>query len=215
MKIIIGYIITYFYLFSVIITTNFISKKHHLRKETSRKIIHIMVGLSWFILIFFFSTTIHLIIIPLTFTLINYISYKKDLIKVMEREDKASLGTIYFALSYTILALISYIKPEFIPYFGMGALTMTISDGFAPIFASIFKAKNILKTNKTYSGSIFVFISSIIIIALFSHYYKLSYSIIKYLVLGLSATILELIGKKGQDNITLPIGISLLSYLLK
>ncbi|MCM1053343.1 MAG: hypothetical protein NC483_05165 [Ruminococcus sp.] len=214
MKIIIGYLIIYFYLFSVIIITNCITNRFSLKEEYPRKIIHVMVGFSWFLLAYFFNTSINLVIIPLTFTIINYISYKKDLIKVMERKDKKSLGTVYFALSYTILALITYFKRDFLPFFGIGALTMTISDGLAPIIASKLPTRTILKTNKTYSGSLFIFLSSLIVVLLFSNYYKLTYSLLSYITLGFSAVLLELIGNKGLDNLTLPLGISLLSYFL-
>lgn len=78
MRTVIGYILTYTYISLVIIITELIKRKYSLKNEISRKIIHIMVGLSWFIMIYFFSFTYHLMIPPLTFIFINYISYKTN-----------------------------------------------------------------------------------------------------------------------------------------
>lgn len=215
MKLIINYLITYFYLFNIIILTSFIKKKYNINEELSRKFVHIMVGLSWFILIIFFNKTIHLVIVPLTFIIINFLSFKYNLINAMERNDKKSLGTIYFAISYTILSLITYLNQDFLFSYGIGALTLTLGDGLAPLIAKVFKSPNIFKTSKTYSGSLFIFISTIIIVGLFCYYFNIGYTIIDYLILGLSSVFLELIGNKGKDNLTLPLGLALLSYFLK
>lgn len=214
MKILGPYFFIYLYLFSVLGLVTWINKKYALKEEISRKIVHVMVGLSWFIIVYFFKTSIHGIIIPLSFVILNTIAYKYNFIKVMERKDKSSLGTIYFAISYTVLAFISYLKPEFLAFYGMGAITMTIGDGLAPIIASIWKTSNIFKTTKTYSGSIFIFISTILICLFFNNFYDLDYFLLNYLILGISASLLELFSKKGIDNLTLPIGLAILGFLL-
>ncbi len=213
MKIVLGYIFTYLYLILILIGTTILRTKFNYKEETTRKIIHIMVGFSWFIMVYFFNTSFHLIIPPLTFIFINYLSYKKDLIKSMERKENKSKGTIYYALSFTILALITYLKPDFLPYYGIGVLTMALGDGIAPFLTFNFKLE-IGNTKKTFTGTSGVFFLALGIAILFNSYYVLSYSVGNILTIALSACILELIGFHGLDNLTLPLGLSLIAYLL-
>ena len=118
-----GYIFTYLYIFLLIGLTSLIKNKG----ELSRKIIHIGVTFYYVIAYKYFGNTIHIIVPPITFIIINYISYKKTLFKSMEREK--SPGTIYYAISVFILALITYFKSEFYPYFGIGLFIMGLGDG--------------------------------------------------------------------------------------
>lgn len=214
MNILIGYILTYLYLILVLKTISFFKKKYTLKDETSRKLIHILVGLSWFIMVAFFKTTIHLIIPPLTFIIINYLSYKKGLISSMERRTNNSKGTIYFAISYTILALITYFKNDFLPFYGIGALTMTFGDGLAPFIGNKYPQTKIKDSSKTYAGSLIIMLTSLIIAFLFNSYYHLNYTIFSYLIITLVSPILEFIGLKGTDNLTLPLGLALISSIL-
>jgi len=214
MNILIGYLVTYLYLILVLLLSTILQKKLNLKEEVSRKIVHILVGLSWFIMIIFFETSWHLIIPPFTFIIINYLSYKKNLIPSMERKDKNSLGTIYFAISFTILSIITVVNNDFLPFYGIGALIMTFSDGLAPFIGRKFYKYTIGKTNKTYMGSIFILLSAIMVTILFAIYYNLDLNILKIIIIGFSASLLELIGFKGTDNLTLPIGISLISFIL-
>ena len=74
-----------------------------------------------------------------TFVIINYLSYKKDIIKVMERDVQDGLGTVYYALSLLILAVVSfgvYKQPSLglIPN-----LIMAYGDGLAAVFGKLIK----------------------------------------------------------------------------
>ncbi len=213
MKIVLGYILTYSYLILILLGTTILRKKFNYKEETTRKLIHILVGFSWFIMIYFFHTSIHLIIPPLTFIFINYLSYKKGLIKSMERAENKSKGTIYYALSFTILALITYLKPSFLPYYGIGVLTMALGDGIAPFMSFNFKLE-IGNTKKTFTGSTGIFAVALIISIIFNNYYALNYTVINYITLAFSACILEFIGFYGFDNLTLPLGLALIAYLI-
>ena len=213
MKIVLGYIFTYLYLILILTGTTILKTKFNYKEETTRKIIHIMVGFSWFIMVYFFNTSYHLIIPPLTFIFINYLSYKKDIIKSMERKENKSKGTIYYALSFTILALITYLKPDFLPYYGIGVLTMALGDGIAPFLSFNYKLE-IGHTKKTITGTLGVFILALIIASIFNNYFILNYNVINIFTIAISACILELIGFHGFDNLTLPLGLSLIAYLL-
>lgn len=79
-------------------------------KEASRKFIHILLSNWWLIAMAFFDHVIYAIIAPIVFVIINFLSYKGNLIKVMERdeEEKDGLGTVYFAFSLIPLVVLSY-----------------------------------------------------------------------------------------------------------
>ncbi len=213
MNILLGYILTYTYILLILLVTSLLHTKFHVKEEITRKLVHIFVGFSWFIMVYFFKTSIHLIIPPLTFIFINYFSYQKNLLKSMEKKEKNSLGTIYYALSFTILACLTYFYHSFLPFYGLGVLTMAIADGLAPFIGS----KSLIKigsTSKTYLGTIFIFLSTIIIAFSFNYAYSLGFTIPKYLIFGLSASILELIGSNGTDNLTLPLGLAMIASIL-
>lgn len=212
MKIFYGYLATYSYLITILIIFSILHQKKKIKDNTSRKLVHILVGFSWIIMIYFFKTSIHLVIPPLSFMFLNYYSYRKNLIKCMEKKNK-SKGAIYYALSFTILAFLTYLNPKFLTAYGIGVLTMTLGDGIAPFLGSKFPKNHIGATTKTYIGSFAIFLIAIILSLIFNNIYMLQFRLIDYIIIGLSASLLELIGDK-YDNLTLPIGLSLISYLL-
>ena len=121
----IGILVSYIFIFLMIIGGKLFEK---VGKEASRKFIHIMLGNWWLIAMYFFNNVWFAAFVPLTFVIINYISYKKDIIKVMEREEnkKDGLGTVYYACSLLILVIITF-----------GVLNKPIL-GLVPIFVMAF-----------------------------------------------------------------------------
>ena len=92
---------------------------------------------------------------------------------------------------------------------------MALGDGFAPLIGRKFNKLKIKNTNKTYAGSFTVMIFTVIIIIIFKSIYQLNLNFIEILLLGLISIPLELLNKKGSDNLTLPLGISLCCYILE
>ncbi len=211
MNILIGYILTYSYIFLILLVTNILLTKFNVSQEITRKLVHIFVGFSWFIMAKYFKTSIHLLIPPLTFIFINYISLKKNLIKPISKQD--NFGTVYYAISFTLLAFFSICNPKFLPYYGLGVITMCLADGLAPLISKSCVHK-IGKSYKTYGSQFVVLIITFLIAVFFNWHYNLEFNLISYLIISLSSSILEFIGTKGLDNITLPIGIALIASLL-
>ena len=75
-----GIIVSYLYIGLVIIGAKIFEKRG---KEASRKFIHIMLGNWWIIAMYFFTNIWFAIFVPATFVVINYLSYKKDIIKCL------------------------------------------------------------------------------------------------------------------------------------
>ena len=172
----------------------------------------------WFLAMYFFDNVIYASIVPLSFVVINYISYKKNLISVMERdeEDKDGLGTVYYALSLFVLSIFTFgiIKR---PEIGLcSILIMGYGDGLAAIIGRSIKSLpyKIGKTKKTIAGSCTMLFVSFIIAAIFLASVHANLWWLKAILLAISVTILEAVSIKGTDNITVPLLTSGLAFLL-
>lgn len=207
-----GYLLTYLYLLLILLIANVLSEKFKVSKFITRKIVHIGVSFCFFIMYYYFKFTIHMIIPPITFIILNYLSYKKNIFKGME--DEHSFGTIYYPISVFIMALLTYFNNNLVEAYAIGLFCMGLGDGLAPIIAHYFKSNKIIN-NKTIVGTTTVLIASILVVIFFNSFYNLDFNIFKIMIIGLSASLIELIGIKGLDNIYLPLGIFLIVWLLE
>ncbi|MCI6691378.1 MAG: SEC59/DGK1/VTE5 family protein [Clostridium sp.] len=214
---VVGIIVSILFIFGIIGISSLLNKLNILANEDSRKFIHVGVANWWIVAMIFFNNNIYASIVPALFVIINYISYKKQIFKAMERDgSKNDLGTVYFALSLMILALITFKNTEFSYIGALGILVMGYGDGFAAIIGVKYgKHKfKVLGNNKSLEGSLamflFSFVVSLVILYIFNPVNMLLYS----LILATVSTVLEAFSPYGLDNLTVPLGISLLYYLL-
>lgn len=189
-------------------------------KEASRKYIHIMLSNWWIIAMVFFDNMYIAALMPALFVVINYASYKMNIIKVMERdegeENKDSLGTVYYALTLLILALITF-GPLNNPLIGLcGVAVMGYGDGLAAVIGQSIKSKEyrIKGNKKTIAGSITMFCITLMIMAGFLKYSNASLIAIKSILVAVLVTFIEAVSIKGTDNLTVPLTTSLLAMLL-
>ena len=214
---IIGLIVSILYIALIIVSAKAFENAG---KEGSRKFIHIMLSNWWIIAIVFFDNPWCAALLPAAFVVINYLSYKKDIIDVMERdvddENKNSLGTVYYAISLLVLALITF-GPLNNPYIGLvGIIVMGYGDGFAAVVGKAVKSKEyrFLDNKKTVAGTFTMFMISLIIMLGFFYYYESGLWIIKGIGVALLATVAETVSLKGTDNLTIPLVTSLLAAIL-
>lgn len=168
----------------------------------------------------FFDNVIIAAVMPALFVVINYASYKMDIIKVMERdegeENKDSLGTVYYAITLFILALITF-GPINNPLIGLcGVAVMGYGDGLAAVIGQSIKSPEyrINGNKKTIAGSLAMFCVTLMILTGFLKYCNASYIAIKAILVSILITIVEAISIKGTDNLTVPLLTSLLAGLL-
>lgn len=206
MKNVIGIIASYVFIVIIIVMAKFFEKAG---KEASRKFIHIALSNWWLIAMFLFDNVIALSIVPLSFVVINYLSYKKDLISVMERneEEKDGLGTVYYAISLLVLSIftIGVINK---PAIGLcSCLIMGYGDGLAAIIGRKVKSLkyNIGNTTKSLAGSATMFVVSLLIISVFLGIIHTDMCLLKAILIAIVATITEAISVKGTDNLTVPL----------
>lgn len=204
---VVGYLVTYAYIFLLIFGLGPLIKKFF-NGNVSRKIIHICLFMVWFFIDYFFKNTIHQIIIPISFLIINALSYKFKLFKAIEKEEDNHLGTIYFAITVSIMLIISYFIPALYMYSGVGVICLTFGDGYASLIGGQFKSKKIYN-NKSILGFISCIIGTFIGLLMFKYISFNELDIVFIILLSFIVGIVELVDY-GLDNFT----VSLVPFIL-
>ena len=171
---------------------------------------HIATSLSWIICYFLVGANIHLLIINLLACLVLGVITFGNLMESVERDDTdKSYGLFYFGLSTSIVAgIVVLVNPEYYLLHGITWYCLAIGDGFAPIFAKIFKKKNSqVIPPKTIMGMLAVFIFSLISVVVFNYAFHLNYDWAFMISVACLATLLELFGKQGLDNFYVEFGV--------
>ncbi len=213
MQNVLGIVVSYVFIAIIIVSAKFFVKDN---SEASRKYIHILLCNWWFIAMYFFDHPIWASFVPLTFIIINYLSYKKNLINVMEREKQDGLGTVYYAISLFLLVIYSFgiIKN---PAIGMiGILVMGYGDGLAAVIGQTVPSKKykVGDSQKSIAGSLTMFVISFIIISIFLVSSSVEAWQIKAILLSAMITVIEAVSIKGTDNLVVPLLTSLLLTFL-
>ena len=215
MKILLGYILTFGWVFAVLGVAQAVKTLLHTGDEASRKVVHIGVSLAWIPMYFCFGRSFHLLIPPLVFVVLNYISCKKNIFSMMERSDaeKQSYGTVYYAVSMSVMAGLSLLDGRFLLPYGTGLFCMAFGDGLAPCFGSLKSGnRRLFGSRRTLYGSISVLIVSFAVVALMRVFFSLPLGWGEMAAVAVCAAVMELVGVKGLDNFTLPLGVCLLTW---
>lgn len=179
-----------------------------LNDEGARKFIHIGVA-HWYLLTWWLVDNVYLALIaPVSFIFLNYASYRFDLIKAMERDEKSTndLGTVYYAISLSLITYLSYtFSMQNVAAFSL--LVMGWGDGLSAIIGQRY-GRIELYNDKTLAGFLTMFG---VALGLGFIFLDLGFLII---VLAFFAAFLELVSPRGFDNLTLPIGLYLLLWVI-
>ncbi len=214
-----GVLISFVFVFLIIGTAEFLRGKFHLGVEFTRKFIHIGVG-HWVLLaVILINSREWALIPPAAFVLINFLSSRKNLFQAMEGAAAKGLGTVYYSLSLLILVFFFW-GEEGTPFLLAGIMVMAWGDGLAAIAGKRWGQKRIpgLSQVKTWVGSAVMLLSSMLVILLIlNHFFSLNmlHLVGISFIIGLAATVLEVIFRSGWDNIAVPLGTAwLLSWLV-
>lgn len=211
MKNLIGIVVISVYIALVLIASKFLEKKG---EEASRKFVHIMLSNIWFLYLIFIDSLAWAWILPALFVIINSLSYKFKIFKSIEREENDGFGTVYYAISILLISIFTYKSGN--PLIGLpGILVMGYGDGFAAIIGKKVKSKQykIGKSAKSVAGSITMLVVSLVICMIIFGILNIDYFWIKAIGVAVFATVLEAVSVKGLDNITVPIVVTILTYL--
>lgn len=214
---------SFIYIGVVISLATLISKKNG-SSEVSRKLVHILVG-NWVFFTPFFTEFWAVIFVPFVFIIINSLSIQYNLISAIERNDD-SLGTVYYAISLLILSGAGFLLEwSILPFIGI--LTMAYGDGFAAVVGKKWGKRYPFKfaPKKTLEGSLtvaffafLVTLGSILVFQRVGEFQNISLLMAGFISLltAVFSSFIELTGKKGCDNLILPIGSGLFAtFLLK
>ncbi len=198
---ILGLLAVYLYVTLLLLLTEKILPKNEL---LNRKILHLGVGNILFILPLFETRWAMAGLAAAPFIVITFLISPYSPFKTVSKTSSKGhrLGLVYYAISWTILALLFFENPVII---AVGIAAMSYGDGFASLVGVKYGKKryNIFGDDKSLEGSfsMFVFTSITIMVAL-AYYSKFgTMDIIIIPITALIATVVEGTAPKGLDNI--------------
>lgn len=179
-------------------------------KEWSRKVVHIGAGQVILIAYVLGVPTSWGIVAAAIASVITLLSHWVPIFPSISGVGRQSWGTFFYAVSIgTLMALFWDRLPELAV---LGILVMAWGDGLAALVGIHWGRHPLLRTGKSWEGTLTMFSVSTLVAALsLTPVAALDLLWIAPL-LGLGATLLELIAWRGIDNLTVPIGSALLGY---
>lgn len=183
--------------------------------ELTRKIVHIGSGnvilIAWWLDI----SRIVIVAAAAIASIIALVSYFIPILPSINSVGRKSLGTLFYALSIGILA--AWFWQDQPQYTAIGILVMAWGDGMAAIIGQRFgkHTYQIFDITKSWEGSLTMAIaSSIVTSVILGTVEGINWQIgVISLIIALVATSLEAFSKLGIDNLTVPLGSALFSFL--
>ena len=234
--------ITFFYVILTIFIPLILYKREKISKFTARKAIHMFAGLAILSSPFYFwpfwST-----IVAGTLTVFVYLSSKeskvkqlKDLYDAISEEQEEGLkraflqGPFFYCVSITLLVFIFAIFAPDQFYFPIaGVLIMIVADTLASVigkrWGKISLSLSWTNSKRTLEGSLTFFVTAFLVcflsfflfgtlIPTFQEPLPFTTILIYSLITSAIATIIELISPSTYDDLTVPIGSTIIIYLL-
>ena len=157
-------------------------KKNLLSPQIFRVIIHFLVGIGVSLSPFIFESFFQPIFLALLFFLINLLSYKNNQLKSFHDVKRNSLGTIFFPISFIILAIPFW---EYKYFITSSFMILAISDPLASIVGNYYKKAHFYKISKeikSIEGSLIMFLSTSTILILLSNHIFNGFNIIHSII---------------------------------
>jgi len=206
-------------IFFVLGLAELIRNKQGWPPESTRKFVHIFIGLIVSVSPFLFKSNIQLITLSSLFIAINLILLRSNRFASLHATERKSYGTVYFPFAVLILSYFWWDKPI---SFILAILVLTIADPVAAIIGA--KGRTIYfpwRDKKSRRGTLAMFGSTILIIMLgtdiLARIYEATFFIPFTVLIGLSlftalsAALAESVSFRGSDNLSVPIA-TFLSY---
>ena len=214
------YIVGYGYLAVVFLVVMLAGKLFRLSVEVSRKIAHILIGFTWVILYYGFITNenalwFEVLVMPVTFILVNYLSYRYKIFTFIEREgEKNHPGTVYYAIAMTVLMTLTIFFPATVIPSGIAVFCLSFGDGAASLIGSFFGkyGPRITKT-KSLIGSLACAVGAIAGVYLMMLFVPFSLPFYAVVIIGVTTAACELVGY-GMDIFAIVFGVTAISTLL-
>lgn len=211
---VVGMVVSLVYVGAVLAASSLLARRG-MSAEGSRKLVHIALGGWWIVAWVFFDSPVWAAALPALFIVVNAYAYHKQTLSFMAREaGEDTPGTVYYAVSLTILALFSF--GIGMPYVGaLGVFCMAFGDGFAAVLGKRFGRRTVPGMGgKTLVGSAVMFVASFASCAAVLVVAAVPMATAIAFVLAAAATALELASVDGLDNVAVPLGVTALYAVL-
>lgn len=223
-----GLILSYVYAFGMLALVEALGKRFRWPLMVTRKLIHIGAGMWIWGILYFFDHWYFGVIPFATFIVLNYVFYRRRAFSQMDGED-ATPGTVYFALSITILFLLFWRTggaPDRAPLAAAAVMAMTWGDAAGELVGRAVGRRQyaVFGHPRTLEGSAAVALFAFA--AMFPTLWLLSGSALSphsaplsagsaagLAALGAAAAaLLEAVSPAGTDNLTVPLGTALVLW---
>jgi dolichol kinase len=197
---IVGLLLVYGYVILILVISEKVLKKY---PKFSRKFLHIMIGNVIFIRPLFQSRWVMAFLTAAPFIILTFLISPYSPLKIKDRISGSGhgLGLVYYAISWTVLALLFFDQPWII---AVGIAAMSYGDGMASVIGMKYgKIKyNLCGDTKSLEGSLTMFLVLVVTLSIVLTYYSQPLQPLVLLAVPLVATLFEGITPKGLDNLT-------------
>lgn len=205
------------YLCILLLIAETLHRTHKTDIELTRKIVHIGTG-NVILLAWWQNISANVIILAVMgASLVAIASYFLPLLPSVNGVGRRSLGTLFYAISIGILTILFWHEGEK-QFTVMGILIMSYGDGMAALIGQKW-GKNpyeLLGNKKSIQGSLtMTLVTTLIVLLILNIGINWQWqNLIIAVVIGISATILEIISWIGIDNLTVPVISGIIAYYL-
>lgn len=200
--------ISYVYVGSVIAAGESLRHWAGWSPDFTRKFIHIGVGMWAVGTALLFQRWQYAVIPPMTFIVINYVSYRRKLIKAMDAVAGETLGTVYFPISFALLIPVFW--PDQRVLFVAALMPMTWGDALAAVVGQRIgnRSYRLLGHHRSWEGTLTMLVASFVTVwlalAAFGDSGATFYAAPAAATAGVAAAV-EATSPWGIDNITVPL----------
>jgi len=199
-------LISYVYVVSVILTGEGLRRFGGYSPDFTRKFIHIGVGMWAVGTALLFQRWQWAVIPPLTFVVVNYVSYRRQAIAAMDAVEGETLGTVYFPISFAALIPLFW---DARGLFVAALMPMTWGDAFASILGRRYGRHRytLFGQTKSWEGSFAMLVFSFAAVAAVLKAFGESgaTAVTVGLVTAVVATLAEAVSPWGIDNLLVPL----------
>jgi dolichol kinase len=195
----------------ILLASEFLWRKKVLVGEIARKFIHVLAGI-WIAFWPYYLPFNGIFILSVMMLFMVIYSRYTNLFQAINGVERKTYGDIFYALGLVVCAILS--RADWI--FTVSVLLLSVADGVAAVTGSYLGTKNTyyvfgnkyLRKSITGTATYFVFASLVMLLGLFlsgaDGHSSAGMTLAAFIVLPLSATVLENITPLGFDNVVIP-----------
>lgn len=210
-------VLSFLYVFAVLGVAEGLRRALKLPVEFTRKVVHVAVGMWAFGTVALFSSRWAAMVPPLSFVVLNFISYRRGTFAAMETGEKSNLGTVYFPLAFAGIIFLFFELSRALVVLTL--MPMTWGDAFAAIIGRRFGRHRyrVFGATRSVEGSAAMFSFALLSVTLSGLVFGLD--VARALGFGLAlatvATLAEAISVRGLDNLLVPAACAAVGWAMR